>query len=311
MSLGAAEDFTADEHAILASLREDDEGDATGNTPALETPTDPPASAPTPTPAADPGAAPAAAPAPAQPTAAAPAAPAAPPAPDDKPQGDLRAALRAARRAEHRSREEANRLREEVEALRKQVSTTPNPDDLSDEEIAQLEAEFPAAAKAARMAKRAFAQPPAAAPAAAPAAPEFVPAALPPEVQDAVDAVPDLLAWQNNADQSAFQLAIQFDGLLRSTPKWANASLEERFQEVARRVRSELGTPSPAPAPTPAPAPPAQPDPKAALAAVPRHTPQTLSDIGAGTGGPTDTLTLERMQRMSDDDIVAALLAGD
>ena len=305
MPLGVADEFDAEELAMLANLRKADEQQAAG----------PDAAAPNAAPAAtaQPSEQPTATQGQEQPAAAvdpaAAAAPAAPAQPTEAPQGDPRAALRASRRAERQARERAAQLEAELETLRKQVPRQPatNPDDLTDAELAELEQDFPAMAKAARLARTAAAataaqQPTAHAPT---QQPEFLPPVLPPELQDVVDGIPDLLTWQCDPDQTRFNMAKAMDGALLSHPKWKDAPPDARLAEVARRVNVELGA---APAPQPSPSQ-QQPAATAAqvIASVPRQTPNTLSDIGAGGAGDENPLTLERMEKMSEDDLLAAL----
>ncbi|MBQ7625906.1 MAG: hypothetical protein IJS87_02435 [Rhodocyclaceae bacterium] len=59
-------------------------------------------------------------------------------------------------------------------------------------------------------------------------------------VQDAIDAVPKLAHIQaTNAE--AFELAQQYDAILRRQPQWADKPLSERFACVVSRVESDLG----------------------------------------------------------------------
>ena len=286
MSLGATEEFSPEELAIMKELQIDAEQQAPGESQASAQPTttQPDTTAPA-TPAA---------------TTTTPEAGAQPAADATKPQGDVRAALRASRRAEQRARDEAERLRRENEELRSKVpAQQAASDELTDEEIAQAEKDFPLLGKTARFVKKAQAQQPAAAAPAAQPNTEFVPLTLPPQVQDVVDATPDLLAWQYDPDQSRFELAIQVDTLLQKHPAWASKTFAERAQEVVRRVASEL--PAQPVAPT-------RPDPAAVLAAVPRQTPDTLSHLGGGGGKQPEAPALQRYMGMSDEAIVADLL---
>ena len=289
MNLGASEEFTPDELAILKELQIDGEQQAPGAGQASEqqlTQQTTEGNAPA-TPAATT-------------TTATPEAGAQPAAADTKPQGDVRAALRASRRAEQRARDEADRLKREVEELRSKVpAQQAASDELTDEEIAQAEKDFPLLGKTARFVKKAQAQQPAAAAPAAQPNTEFVPLTLPPQVQDVVDATPDLLAWQYDPDQSRFELAIQVDTLLQKHPAWASKTFAERAQEVVRRVSAELGATQPAAT---------RPDAAAVLAAVPRQTPDTLSHLGGGGGKQPEAPALQRYMAMSDDAIVADLL---
>lgn len=248
------------------------------------------------------------------------------PAADDKPRGgDPRAALRAARRSEQRARQEADALRAEVEALRKQKTDTKTPEttadleEMTDEEIAEAEIDYPIAAKAARLAKAAQAElaqlkaERAAALAATPkteAEPEFVPDTLPADLQAVVDDNADLLDWQYDRDQTRFQMAKATDALLVNHPKWKNAGIADRLAEVVRRVNAETlasGTEPTAPKKdetTP------KVNVKDVLDKAPRVKPNTLSDIGGGGDTPKPASNLGRFGQMSDADIEADLLMG-
>jgi hypothetical protein len=241
-----------------------------------------------------------------EPPAAEPAAQATPPAaePPAQPSGDVRAALRAARRSEHRAREEVERLRRENEALKAKAPTEPDPDAISDEEIRQAERVDPLLGKVARLASRAVAAPAAEAPPAQQA--EFQPPYLPPVVQEAVDDVPQLLAWQTNPDQTAFRAAIEADRYLQTLPAWKDKPMAERFAAVVARVSQDHGTALPNTPP--------RSDPRAVIDGVPRQMPNTLSDIGGGAGKQTERSQLEKWQQpgVSDDQILAELaLSGD
>lgn len=284
-------DFSSDEVAILAEHGIPLEEQATEEATAQAAPAATTASEP-----AQQTAAPQETTAQQQPTEAAP----------PKPGGDVRAALRASRRAEQRAREEAARLREEVEQLKSKVTTTTEPDPMSDEEIERAERDFPLLGKTARYVKQAMTAQPAQATASQPTSPEsdFVPPALPAPVQEIVDNTPDLLAWQYDPDQARFELAKSMDALLQKHPAWASKPLAERLSEVVRRVNAEL----PAQAAQSAPA--STVDPRAALAAVPRRAPETLTHIGGGGGKQPEPPALTRYMSMSDDQIVADLLRG-
>lgn len=225
-------------------------------------------------------------------------------------QGDVRGALRASRRAERQARDEAARLKAELEEARKQIPA-PKDDGVTDAELAELEADMPLVAKALKETRALKASlPKASAPAPAPAEPEFIPPTQPTHVQDAIDDIPDLLSMQSDPDQSAFNLAVQTDALLRTHPKWADKPMAERLAECARRVKAELG-PASAPATAPAPQPPAaapapastRRDPVAAVAKAEKVPPSTLSDIAGGAAPTTDAPGLKQFMTMSDEDI--------
>ena len=60
------------------------------------------------------------------------------------------------------------------------------------------------------------------------------------EVQDAIDATPRLAHLQAN-DREAFDLAKEFDALLRVQPAWADKPLSDRFAKVADMVEEARG----------------------------------------------------------------------
>lgn len=316
MPLGIGNEPSEEEAAALERLREQDTANG-DNEPLGDEPgpgdTVTPEGEPAPTPAVAPAPEAATVPAPAE----APAAPAAPAAQDKHQPGDpARGALRAARAGERRAVAERDRLREENEALRKKLETVPkapDPHAITDEEIESAAADFPLIGKIARAVRNA---PPAAAPVAAPAAapaapvaappshPEFVPLELPPDLQDAVDNVPELLAMQHDPDQSRFKLAQAIDGMLDNHPKWKGKPLEERFAEVVRRVNAEFGAAPAAPAPAPA----KPKDPQAAIDNAPVRTPKAASEIGGGSGADQGN-DLARFAQMSEDDVMNELIA--
>ena len=218
--------------------------------------------------------------------------------------GNVNHALRAARRAERRATEETARLAQELEQLRAKVPQASA--DAGDDDLADIAQDFPAAAeiikreRAARLAAEQRAAELTKAQAAQPADPDFEPQAFDEETQAAIDSVPDLMAWQYDpAKQQEFALAKSVDAMLQQHPKWAGKPLAERFSEVVRRVRAEVGEPQAA-------APSARQAAAAAINAAPRRTPETLSDLGGGATTKT-TSNLSRYAQMSDDDILADL----
>ena len=221
-----------------------------------------------------------------------------PPA-EAKPSGDTRAALRAARRSEQRAKGEVERLRAENEALRAKVPAEPS-EDITDEDVATIEADFPVIAKAVKAMRTVAAtvKPQAAA---AQADPEFEPPTLPPELQEVVDQIPDLLGWQHDSDQTLFEMAKAEDRKLLLHPKWKDASEDKRLAEVVRRVKADIAEVTPEPTPQRA-------NVKDAIARAPRVTPNTLADIGGGGDTPNTTSNLGRYSQMSNEDIEADLL---
>lgn len=301
--------FDSEEQAILSQLRPEDEPLQDGDDVASPDGEQPQATD-TPTPE-DTTATPAPAPAVAQaPAAEAPAtAPAA--APDEaatpveppKPQGDTRAALRAARTAEKRLRDENERLQRELEEARKGKPTADTT--ITDEELEQLEQDFPLQAKLARRQRELEAQIAATRTAAPPPSSEFEPPSYQPETQMVIDSVPDLVAWQYDpAAQDKFQRAIEYDKALLLDPDWKGRTPSERFAEAAERTKRAFGAaPSPAPSPSAAPAA-TRLDPAAALAAAPVSGPKGISDFrGGGPAAPAE----RDFSAMSDEEVMASL----
>lgn len=278
--------FDAEEQAILAAIKDED-----GEMQPAEDPAPEPAPAPTAAPATE---QPAAETKPA-------AAPATEPPAQEQPHGDVRAALRASRRAEQRAKQEAERLREEVEALRKAAPAQATSTDLTPEDLEAMKLDFPVQYKlylkqqelARQLAETRPAQPA--------KEPEFEPIQFTPEVQELVDQVPDLLAWQYDpAAQDKMQRAIEYDAAMQNDPDWKGKPLSERFQEAVNRTKRAFGVTTPA---TPAPAA-NRTDPAARIAALQPTGPQGISDFGGGQPASAPTLDFSRM---SDEDILARL----
>lgn len=303
----------AEDQAILAGLKP--EGAEPGTDPATGLPLDDsnddanapapapaPADAPAPAPAPTPAPSPAPADAPAPSPSPAPAAPAPSPAPAPVGEGgDPRAALRHARRNEKRLTSEVERLRQELEDVKAGKKGGGAGDELvmTDEELAELEENFPLQAKLYRetqeLRKRLDAV---TAPAPAPAS-DWVAPTYDPAVQEVIDQVPALQAWQfSQADQPKFQMAAEFDDSLRAHPLWKNKGPVERFAEAVRLTQEALGTSAPAPAPAP------KQDPNAAIAAAPTVSAAGISDFrGGGTAAPP---ALD-YSRMTDEQILHSL----
>lgn len=303
MPLGVAAHQTAEEEAAIEALRDDpqatdeppppDEGDAP---PASEQTAEAPTGGATTEQPGD-----------------KPAAPADQQSTDDKPKGEPRAALRAARRGEARERARAERAEAELAELRKRVPDAPPPppaDGIGDEDLAALEADFPVVAKALK-AVRASAPPAQAATTQEPTAaePEFVPPTLPTDVQELVDDIPDLLAWQHDPDQTRWEMAKAEVHKLNAHPKWRDRSDADRFAEAARRVADEFDESPANPSPTP-PATTANDVRQVAsgrIAAAERRTPASIAAIGGGGGTANEGSSLSRFMHMSEDDALAEL----
>lgn len=286
--LGAIEEFSEEQRALLPQPPEAGAGEP-GEKKGGEQPSAAPA------PAAD-STTPAAAPAAAAPSPEAPTAPAPPPT------GDVRAALRASRRAEHGWREKAQRLEREVDELRKKVPADTS-HVLTDEELAEAKefAENPVVGKLLKIAEKA-ASAPAPAPAAEPQETGFQPEPLSPEVQEVVDDIPELLAWQNDpAKQKLWAAAKAEDTYLRMHTAWADAPLADRLAEVVLRVKADAGiTTSPPNAAAPA----------AAPVQAPAVAPMTLSDMPGGGGDQPGPSRLARYQSMTQEQIFDELARG-
>lgn len=303
--------FDPAENEILSQLVPEgaEPGTPAGDVPADDAqaspqPTQPPASPePTAPPEGTPQGTPGPTPAPtAQPTPQATEAPA--------PQGNVKAALRASRQEERRLRTELQKKDEELERLRAAAPQT-DETELTAEELAQMREDFPAQYKAyvamqqtrreieeLRTQQRAAQQP----------TEEWTPPRYAPEVQEVIDEVPQLLAWQHDKDsQHLFERAVQYDAALVRDPDWAGKTAAERFTEAARRAEAAL-KPQPTTAPTPA-APAAQrTDPAIALASAPVEGPKGISDFRGG--GPANAPSLD-FNRMTDADILASLRPED
>lgn len=288
--------FDAEDSEILKNLVP--EGAEPG-TPASAVPDD---QTPSPAPAPGDGAAPAPEPAAPAPAVDAPA-PAPEPAPSPAPApanegGSAKAALRASRREEKRLRGELEQLRAEYEAL-KNGQPTSDGLELTDVELEELRTDYPAQYKVAMAArqlqdhlKKQQRQPD-------PVQEDFEPPRYDPAVQEVIDQVPQLQAWQYDAgSQDKFARAIEYDKALVVDPDWKDKPAAARFTEAARRAAQAF-----TPAPSAAPAAPRQ-NPADAIAAAPTDEPKGLSDLRGG--GPASAPALD-YARMTDAEIMASL----
>lgn len=138
-----------------------------------------------------------------------------------------------------------------------------------------------------------------------------------PEVQEAIDSVPDLASWQAS-DPDRWRRAVKHDEVLRESPKWKGKPMVERLKRVAELVADEFeDVPAPAAAPAASsPQPPKQPqpkqDPRLAAQKAARTAPSTLSDFKTGgtadgPGNPVDRLKgaaqVAKFADMSDEEI--------
>ncbi|WP_368169731.1 hypothetical protein [Aeromonas sp. R4-3] len=131
--------------------------------------------------------------------------------------------------------QQAQAERDKLQALMERHGINPDvdPDDISQEELAQLAQDYPdlgksiaaIASKLQRLEQQAAPQ-------------QVTPATNP--VQAALQAVPDLMNWREK-DQDRFDFAIIVDEKLQADPAWQGKSLDERFAEAARRTKLAFG----------------------------------------------------------------------
>lgn len=268
--------------------------------------------APAPTPAQAPAAQAPAAPA-AAPTAAAPT-PAAPAAPTQQPTGDPRAALRAARAAEQRALKAAAAVKSENERLQaeladlRQKAGIKSEGEMTAQQLEDLK-EYAPAAYATYMAAQEKLKSLTPAPAAAPAAQDFTPDTFDDYLQDAIDDVPVVQAWQYDRTKQTEWAAVKAaDGFLSKLPGWsvpANATPEQRheilvkrFNQAAAEVLSRYNATPPAP-PTPA---------QLAAARI-AQAPVGAAPVTAGNlrGGESPANVFPNYHQMTDEQIMASL----
>ncbi|MFQ2892383.1 hypothetical protein ACK3YL_02415 [Aeromonas caviae] len=131
--------------------------------------------------------------------------------------------------------QQAQAERDKLQALMEKHGINPDvdPDDISQEELAQLAQDYPDLGKSiaaiASKLQRLEQQ----------AAPQPVHLAINP-VQAALQAVPDLMSWREK-DPDRFDFAIIVDEKLQADPAWQGKSLDERFAEAARRTKLAFG----------------------------------------------------------------------
>lgn len=184
------------------------------------------------------------------------------------------------------------RLQQELEA---KAAPAPAPAEpaLSDEDLAEIEADFPAVGKLAKAYKSLQAEvEQVKAEAAQPRQQvQVVPQV---DVQPLIDQRPLLSQWQAKGG-IAWAEAVKLDNDLKGSAEWATKPQAERFAEVERRIAEDLGIPVPA-ATQATPAPAQRPAPAAAPVAT-TVTP-TLTDFNgsaATVGDPMASLTPGQM----------------
>ena len=198
--------------------------------------------------------------------------------------------LEAERAESKRWREEAEQMRaasverDKLQALLEKNGIAADSDELSMEQIEQLAEDYPDVGKAlVGFARKLQTMEQTSAPAAAN------------PVMEALDAVPDLKAWQGN-DQDRFTFAITVDDQLKNDPAFADKPLAARFAEAARRTKAAFG--DAVAATTPA----AKPEPKAKDVDV---IPRSPSQVGQTVQAPTSQA--ERYQAMSQEQLMAEM----
>lgn len=131
--------------------------------------------------------------------------------------------------------QQAQAERDKLQALLEKNGIDPSvdPDYISQEELEQLAQDYPDLGKSiATIARKLQKLEPQAAPQ------QVQPSANP--ARDAMQTIPDLVAW-SNSDQDRFDMALAIDERLQVDPAWSNKPLTERFTEVARRTKLAFG----------------------------------------------------------------------
>ena len=204
--------------------------------------------------------------------------------------GDPRAALRAARRDAKRANERAQQLEHELKDLK--AGKAPVAAHVTDEEMAELEENFPVAAKLARevanlkakLQATTQAQPP---------EDSFEPVRYDPEIQEVIDSVPELVNWQfDPTQQQRFHAAIEMDKYLLTLPDWKDKPLNERLAEVTSRVKRDVSPGEP------------RRNPNDVINGLPTQGAQRISDF---KGGMQPDKSTPDYSRMSDEEIIASL----
>lgn len=112
------------------------------------------------------------------------------------------------------------------------------------------------------------------------------------QVQEAKENNPYLTHWEAH-DEDAWREAMLQDQVLLNTPKWAKKSLEERFEEVVKRVKTNM--PEASEPPNTEPSEKTKETAKAKLAKAEVKKPTTLSDIKGGANPASEREQLENL----------------
>ncbi|WP_421323206.1 hypothetical protein [Aeromonas veronii] len=186
--------------------------------------------------------------------------------------------------------QQARAERDKLQALLEKNGIDPSvdPDNISKEELEQLAQDYPDIGKALMaVASKLDKLEPQAAPQ------QVQPSANP--ARDAMQTIPDLVAW-SNSDQDRFDMALAIDERLQADPAWSNKPLAERFAEVARRTKLAFGDEVEAP--------PAKAPGKAAEKPA-DHIPSSPSELGQTHHAPATGV--ERYGAMSQTELVGEL----
>lgn len=200
-------------------------------------------------------------------------------------QAERRGHRQAAARAE-RAEKEAERLKQEIDDLR--AGKSPASNALTEEEVQQLETDFPERGATAR---KIFERNKELEQQIAATKPKEAPAddIGDDPVQEVLDQVPLLVEWQHDPQHAdKWQRSIELDNALINSPKWKGKPAIDRFTHVANLVADEfdIEVEKPQPAATAAspkqPAAKPAPDPKKVVESAERQPPSTLSDLKGG-----------------------------
>ncbi|ELC7279655.1 hypothetical protein RJO76_000679 [Aeromonas veronii] len=186
--------------------------------------------------------------------------------------------------------QQAKAERDKLQALLEKNGIDPSvdPDDISQEELEQLAQDYPDLGKPiAAIARKLQKLEPQAAPQ------QVQPSANP--ARDAMQTIPDLVAW-SNSDQDRFDMALTIDDKLQTDPAWSNKPMAERFAEVARRTKLAFGDEVEAP--------PAKAPGKAAEKPA-DHIPSSPSELGQTHHAPATGI--ERYGAMSQTELVGEM----
>jgi hypothetical protein len=218
--------------------------------------------------------------------------------------------------AERRRADEAARRAAELERELADLKAGKQPGgeaaDLTEEEVVQMEQDFPEHGKKLRAVFEKARQYEESARSAA----KDEPADTSNPIQDAIDQIPLLVDWQAT-DPAKFSRAGEIDDVLKKSPKWQGKPLAERFAQAVRMVAEENDIPlddEPAPS-TSKPGNAQRKTPDQAIANAPRTRPNPSSDFKGGTVPDTDTridrlsptAQVNRWADLSDDEIDAQL----